>query len=245
MKYWKLKMEKLMQFKNLIKCHFSYAFNKMIVITLIIILFFNIIYNFSIVMGLDNKLDSDSLYKYYLDSSFSLINFIGNIFIISLFSFSYLKKQDQYCVLLITSKISKNKIFVSKYFTIVIIAFFFCLGELIGFYLPIIFLNKIKYINRRVLYTFFDLFLEMIFYGNISLILILFTDNFYLVLVPIALFLFSYNYVLSLESIEGIIKIMVCFSNDVWRLYQNTGLVILYNFLFYLFSYKKYLRSEI
>lgn len=84
----------------------------------------------------------------------------------------------------------------------------------------------------------------MIFYGNIALILILFTDNFYLVLVPIALFLFSYNYVLSLESIEEIIKIMVCFSNDVWRLYQNTGLVVLYNFLFYLFSYKKYLKNE-
>lgn len=238
-------MEKLKLFKNLIKCHFSYAFNKMVIITLIIIVLFNTLYNFSIVCGLSDKISSETLYIYYLDSSFSLINFIGNIFIISLISFSYLKKQDQYSVLLLTSKISKNAIFVSKYFTILIINFCFCLGELIGFYLPIVILNKIKYIDSLVLYTFLDLFLEMIFYGNLSLILILFTDNFYLVIIPISSFLFSYNYMLSLVNVNGFFKLIICFSSKTWRLYQSEGLVVLYNILLFLISYKKYLKNEI
>lgn len=231
-------------FKNLIKCHFFYSFNKTIILMMMLIITLNSIYNFTIVIGLDSRMDTLTLYRNYLDASFSFINFIANIFIMSIFSFSFLRKQDQYSVLLMTSKISKTIIFLSKYFTIIIISFLFCLIELICFYLPAIFLNKITYIDRNIIFSFFDLFIEMIFYGNVSLILILLTDNFYLILIPITVYLFSYNYILSHGKIEGVLKMVISLNPSMWRLYQEYGLVFFLIFLLIIGSLKIYLENE-
>lgn len=237
-------MVKLKQFKNLIKCHFSYAFNKTIILMLFVIIIINIFYNYSLIKSLSKSLDVYSLYKYYFESSFSLIYFIDNIFIMSIFSFSFLKKQDQYCVILITSKISKNKVFISKYITILFIIVCFCFFQMISFYIPPLFFKKIKFIDDSVINSFIDLIFVLIFYGNLALLIILKTDNFYFVFIPIAIFIFSYNYILSQEKITGILKYIICLFSDTWRLYQRYGFVILTNIIIFIIIYKIYLKNE-
>lgn len=234
--------EILKKYRNLIRCHYNYAFNKTVLLVILIVIILSIAYNFSILSSLKLEGNDYVLYKYYFDAFFSLVLFFANILIMTIISFSFLKKQDQYCVLLLTSDIAKGQIFLSKYFTIILFLLLFLVTEIIAFYVPAVFTDKLKYINVEVLISFFDLFLVMIFYGNVSLLIILIFDNFYSVIVPLSLFLFSYNSSNSQSDI--FIKYIISFNSKNWRLNQKYGFVIMINMLLIFLSFKIYLKNE-
>ena len=236
--------ERLKRFNNLMKCHYNYAFNKAILAMILAIVFLNLLYNITIVFNLKDNEQSYDLYKYYFETTFPLIIFLGNVLIMTVFSYSFLKKQDQYCMLLMTSNITKSSIFLSKYFTVVIFTFLFCIMEIGGFYVPIFVSDKLTYVNKDILWSFLDLFFEMLFYGNITLILVLLFDNFYCVLLPLTIFLLSYNYTISQGESLNMLQIIITFNYKTWRLSQNYGIVIAINLMNVFISHKIYLKNE-
>lgn len=220
---------------KLIKFHFNYVFNRINLLLFLLLSIFIFCSNMFIVIGIDNKAESNESFLYYLDSSFSIVSFIGVFFSITLFSFSFLQKQDQYIYLVISNKISRINYFISKYFSICLLVFFFIVENIILFYLPTIFSSKIKYIDINIVKSFFDLYLLILFYGNISLLLTLWLDSIYVILFPFTLFLIILNS--SLESLSNLKKIInnivISIEPGKWILYQENKKAILLIFIIF------------
>lgn len=220
---------------KLIKFHFNYIFNRTNLLLFLLLSIFIFLSNMFIVIGIDDKAESNESFLYYLDSSFSIVSFIGVFFSTTLFSFSFLQKQDQYIYLVISNKISRINYFISKYFSICLLVFFFIVENIVLFYLPTIFSDKIKYIDINIIKSFFDLYLLILFYGNISLLLTLLLDSIYVILFPFTLFLIILNLSLELLSnLKNIINnIVISIEPGKWILYQEKGKAILLVFIIF------------
>ena len=182
----------------LVKCHFSYIFNKMIIFLYIIIFFLTIIFNYSILNENTNGL-MEEISQYYFMNTFPFVAFMGNFLAIFLFSFPFLSRQSQYKVLLITSGIKKEIVFSTKIFTVIICCFLYIIVQIVSFYLPI-YIFKVSYVNLDVLYSFLDLFIAMMFFGNITLLFVIIYDNFYLSLIPLTILILTNNINMSEDS---------------------------------------------
>ncbi len=229
--------------KKLIKCHYNYIFNRTSLSLFSILIFIVLLTNIYLMMGLDSHSDIEEMYYFYFDSSFSIISFLGVIFAIILFSFPFLNKQDQYIYFLLSNNITKVKYFITKYFTILLILLLFIVLEMFSFYFPLVAFSKIKFAESNSLISFLNLFIEMIYYGNISLILIILFDNFYLSLIPIALFLFTIN--LFTEKINLFCKLfIVSMKADGWVLWQSIGQALFIVFILFFVSVILYNKKD-
>ena len=211
--------------KKLIKFHFNYIFNKISLSLFLLLSIFIFLSNIFVIIGIDKKAELNDAYLYYLDSSFSIVSFVGVLFSIIIFSFPFLQKQDQYIYLVLSDKITRKSYFLSKYFTIALLLLIFVVLMVFSFYLPTIFFNKIKYIDIIVLKSFFDLYLMILFYGSISLLLTIVFDSIYIMLIPFTIFLIISNFNQSTSSFLNnlINNVTINIEPGKWILEQGKG----------------------
>ena len=213
------------QYIKLIKCHFSFCFNKVSTILLLLMFTIDIIYNFLVIKGLDKSESSLSLWESYLESGFSFLTFLSIVFSIIVFSYSFLSKQDSYLSYLISPKVNKISYFLTKIISLFIFIMIFIILELLSFFLPII-ITGLFQIEKDVLFNFIDVLEVMMFYGMTSLLLIMAFDNMYVAIAPIILFIFSTNITLLSEELKTVFSFIIPIFSEKYRLINGDGVVI-------------------
>ncbi len=218
-------MKRKYQIIKLIKCHFNFCFSKKSSILLISLLVISTIYNFIVIDNIDESLGSNYLFQGYLESTLSFFNFLSILFSIIVFSYSFLTKQDSYLSYLIGSRVTKLAYFYTKIVAIVIYSLLFFIALIISFFIPF-FIKKTLYIDSSVVLCFLDALKVMIYYGLISLLLVLAFDNMYVAIIPIVLFIFSTNITLLEEKLSKILSCIIPVYSESYLLISPKGVII-------------------
>lgn len=161
---------------NLIKLHLKYLYSKttfiLISIICIFILGYLLIVSEAFTQFSYRWFYQIDIYNNYQNSSFFVFKLILPIVAIFLFGNSFLREQDDYCLIIIKNRKQRISYFVSKivsiYILLVIIwLIIYILYKLIGI---IVVPNYIVYeVNC---YIFMKIFMLSIYYGNISLLIV-------------------------------------------------------------------------
>lgn len=176
---------------NLVKCHYSYLLAKATLLILGFVLIIDVVSCFMVANSCQELSSVSQANLYYLQNNFFFMKTINLLIIVFLYSYPFTKKQDNYCTLIITGAVSRNKYFLSKVFTIALFLFAFtwleaCIYIIIGaLYYPIIVLDY------HSILLFVNLYLLMFYYGLIALLLIQLSDNIYMAIVPFALYIIA------------------------------------------------------
>lgn len=125
----------------------------------------------------------------YFSSSFFITKMIGIFLSCFLLSYCFLKKNDEYSVILLTSGVEKSKSFISKILIIYIIIFLyyfivFLFFVLIGY----TFTNKFVF-SQIYLTSYIRLYVLSFYYGMVSLVLVQIINNIYVIIMTFSIFL--------------------------------------------------------
>ena len=220
---------------RLIKCHFNFCFNKISYILLLSLSTVSIVYNYLVLDSIDLSNSSSDVWQSYLESSLSFFVFLSILFAIIVFSYSFLTKQDSYLSYLVSLKITKLMYFYTKIITILIFVIIFLVMLAISFFIPIIFFNKL-YIDSSVLMSFLDALKVMVYYGLISLLLVLTFDNMYVAIIPIVIFIFSTNITLFSDKTIEIFSFIIPIFDESYILINKEGIMFLTSFIILVIS---------
>lgn len=210
---------------RLIKCHFSFCFNKITVLLILLMFVSSLIYNLLVIKSLDKSESSQTLWSGYLESSMSFFSFLSIVFSIIVYSYSFLSKQDSYLSYLVGPKVSKISYFVTKLITIFIFIFIFLLLLILSFFIPLILIHSFQ-LERNVMMSFLDILKVMMFYGIVSLLLILAFDNMYVAIIPIILFIFSTNITLLDRGLVKVASFIIPLFSESYTLLNPRGVVM-------------------
>ncbi|MDD3171648.1 MAG: hypothetical protein PHO86_04935 [Bacilli bacterium] len=204
--------------KGLIKCHFSYLISKTTMIILFLVLIIvTINCYFTAISAIDMDYENQVVIYYY-QNSFFFIKTLNAFVSVFLFSYSFTGKQDNYCFLIITGKISRLRYLISKIITIASCLFLFLWFQafiyvMIGFLIiPSFMIDILSFL------PFGNLYLIIIYYGCFSLSLVQLTDNIYIAIIPISLYTVSTMLIESNEKIAYLRLILPNFSADSFYL---------------------------
>lgn len=176
--------------KALIKCHLSYIISKTTVIIILILLVIQLFSSIIIANNASFSIYSQNNY-FYFQNTFLLLKILSVFFGIFIFSYSFLNKQDNYSILILTSNISRNKYFISKMIVLNLLMLIILYTEMFVY----VVVGKLLIVNFVIksneLYLFVDLFFIVIYYSNLSLLFVQMTNNIYVVFISITLFIVS------------------------------------------------------
>ena len=176
---------------KLIKCHFYYLMNKLTIAILVISIIGILLFALINVLSLDERMDIASFIEYYYSSLFEISKIIGNIIVVLLFGYSFSSSSDGYRTILISKKTPRPTYFISK---IILITMVFTI-----YYLTIVTVIIITgftrgiYMDIKMLESFFYLYISLLYYGVLSIVLIMALDNIYIVFIIVPLSLISYS----------------------------------------------------
>ena len=219
--------------KDLIKCHLNYLISKTTIIISIVVILIIIIGSLSSVFVLDSYigyLDNNYIYFYNV---FVVLKIIIIIFAVFLYGYSFLKKSDQYVVILIASGISRKKIIFSKILAISLVVFLICYFA----YFQYVLIGCIKFksfiFKSEYLVAYISLFLLTCFFGLLSTLLVLRFDNIYIIIIPFALM--NINEIINEDTnifVRIINFIIPYFSDKLTFFYGYVHVIIMISILF-------------
>lgn len=192
---------------NLCKCHLVYLLNKVFVYIFLIVIGFNFVFDLVILINLPNNLTYKEETVYYY-SSINQITRLELLVVSSIISsFSFQTSIDQYRSILVPSGISRTKYFFTKYITIFLVS----LSVVIIVNFEVLLLGLIFKINidNDFFYSVLGLIISTLYFEGIGVILLLLTDNFYMVLVLIVLIFFT-----SVDLGDNMLKYFIMFINE-------------------------------
>lgn len=231
--------------KKLVKCHLKYIFNKVSLSIYILLSVFLLIMNISIILNVDNRQGIELTYISYLNGAFPLCEIIGVFYTIIIFSYPFLSKQDQYILLVINEKYNKNDYYITKYLCLIIISCLFVLIEFLIFYIPFLLFSETKYISIKSMKMFMDVFLIYIYYGNVSLFLIIIFDNIYMITISLSLYVFSNSLNENYSSINYLIeKILISMNKEKWCLGCSYPYIVFMILLLFSINYIIYQKKD-
>ncbi|MBO4666691.1 MAG: hypothetical protein J5666_00990 [Bacilli bacterium] len=176
---------------RIIKCHFYYLMNKLTITVLAITLLGIMLFSILTITSLDERINYGSYGEVYYYSIYEICKIIGSIIAMMLFGYSFSYLCDSYRVILIGKEISRARYFSSKFILILLI---FTLYLLVMTTLVIVIgLSKKIFMNKIMLKSFFDLYIILLFYGEISSLLMIIFDNIYVVFSIVPLSLINYQ----------------------------------------------------
>ena len=176
---------------KLIKCHFYYLMNKLTIVILALsiigVLFFALIN----ALSFDERTSASVFTEYYYSSLFEICKIMGNIIAVLLFGYSFSSSSDGYRTILISKKTPRATYFISK---IILIAMVFTIYYItIVTVVILISLTRGIYMDKKMLGSFFYLYISLLYYGGLSITLILALDNIYVVFIIVPLSLINYS----------------------------------------------------
>ena len=223
----------------------KYILNKTTIFIFVLINIILLLANIFLSIGIDEKQGIEMIVLYYINGSMSLINLLGVFSSIILFSYPFTYKQDQYIYLIINEKNTKNKYFISKYLLLIFICIvnvfmFFC-----DFCLPFIFKFQIMNIEKNVIKIFCEMFLLYIYYGNLSMLLILLFDNLYILMISFSIYIFSSSIQNNDVFIKGLFnKIVISINIENWHLEQSVGYTLFIIIFLFVINYLIYQKMD-
>ena len=123
----------------------------------------------------------------YFNNSILMIRFIGGVWTIFFFSYSFISRTDQYVYLICTARISRVKYFVTKIMALLSWVGLFVWIEYVLFLL-IGFSGYQRFIfSGDSLNGYFNCFLLMVYYGFLSLFLIQIINNIFTLIIPVTI----------------------------------------------------------
>ena len=203
---------------SLIKCHIHYMFSKatfyLITLTSLLTLVMIFIYAYSA-----NSLDGD-VSKYYFESCYSIINTILLLITIFMFAHQFQSRQDQYSQIIVGCKVSKWKYCTTKIFvvlfSITIVYVIYCTLVIAVF---LILIND-QLIEIAWIIKYANIYLELLYYGFLSMLLMQFVDNLYMIFVVFGIYLFGAS------SNSTLVMLITCRTNQ-YGMYQFSYLYVI------------------
>ena len=176
---------------KLIKCHFYYILNKLTIVILILVILSVIFFSFFTALSFDERTAFYLTQVDYYLSVYEVIKLIMFILIILLFGYSFSSVNDGYYVVVIGKDISRTKYLITKIFLLNSIFTFIYLIVVASTIIIGLSFNIV--LNKEMLISFINLYILLMFYGELSIILVLLFDNIYAVFLLIPLSLISYD----------------------------------------------------
>lgn len=230
---------------KLIKCHLKYIFNKTSLSIYILLSVFVFIMNIFIIFNIDDRHGIQLTYMSYLNGTLPLCEIIGVFFTIIFFSYPFTSKQDQYILLVINERYNKSNYYMAKYFCLFMICLKFIVIEFLIFCVPFLMFSETKYISIKSLQMFVDIFLIYIYYGNISLLLIIIFDNIYMIIISFSLYVFSNNLSDNSSLINNMIdKILISMNQEKWILECSYSYIVFMIMLLFVINYLIYQKKD-
>ena len=147
-----------------------------------------------------NKLISD----YYNMNTLETTKMFTVILFSFIYGYSFYKDVDCYRSFILVNNISRTKYMISKSFVLFLISFVFVLLIVFAHYLIPMFYKV--YINIKKIYIFINIIVLINYYGLLSIFLIQVTDNIYICLLPIFIYILINSIVLNISN--DLIKIL-------------------------------------
>jgi len=170
-----------------IKCHYYHIISKVTLCSFLIFYSLLIISNLLVISNIDKRLSDVLINKYYFVNTFETIKIFTIIVICFIYGYSFTKENDSYVYFIIGSNISREKYIISKIILLFILDILFVLLLCISFYLIPIFFGYI--VDIKYFMSFIYLIVLSVYYGMLTIILVLKVNSFYVCLFPILLYI--------------------------------------------------------
>ncbi len=191
---------------NLFKCHYYHIISKITLCSFIFIIFLLIIEKLIMASSIDYKQSISERSLSYLFSILETERLFSIILFVFIFGLSFSNNQDSYRAFLIISGISRNKYFITKCITLIIILTSYIAIELISS-LIICLVFKIE-IEITFLNNYLSLFLLILYYSLISILLVQIYNNYYLTILPFIIYILINSLEVKTRFISYIILII-------------------------------------
>lgn len=220
---------------SLFKCHYYHIISKITLCSLLLIYVLLIIEKVLISTSIGYKQTSEIRSITYFFSVFETEKIFSLILFVFIYGVSFSSNNDSYRSFILTNNVSRNKYFITKYITILLILFIYIIMLLFSTIL-ICYFFEIK-MNIDFYYSYLSLFLLVNFYGLLSTILILVFNNYYLVTIPFILYIL----ISSLDVNKPITYISILIDNHgvIYNGYLYGLFLIFFILLINLYLYNK------
>ena len=199
---------------KLIRCHFYYLLNKVTLVIFIISSLSVIFFSIFSALSFDDRSSLNVVASEYYISVYEIIKLTNFILVIILFGYSFSSLCDGYHAITISKQNPRSKYLLSK--LILLLCIFTFLYFLSIAIVVIISLSFKIILSEKMLISFLNLYVILIYYGLLSTLLIMVVDNIYIVfvLVPLSFIdhekkLYFLTYILPIEDKNKIARTLI------------------------------------
>lgn len=223
---------------SLCKCHLVYLLNKVFVYIFLIVIGFNFIFDLIILINMPDNLTYKEETAYYYSSINQIMRLELLVVNSIISSFSFQTSIDQYRSILVPSGVSRSKYFFTKYLTIFLVSF--SVVVIVNFEVLLLGLIFRINIDSDFFYSVLGLIISTLYFEGIGVILLLLTDNFYMVLVLIVLILFT-----SVDIGDNGLKYFIMFINEDNHYLMNLGYYFIFDILLFFIGLLIYQKKDL
>lgn len=199
---------------KLIKCHFYYLMNKLMIIVLFLTTLCIIFFSLFTALSFDERMSIFAIAGDYYLSLYEIVKVVAFILALMLFGYSFYSYNDGYHSIIISKKISRTKYFISKVILLISVFTFVYL-----LFVTIVIITGLLFnivMDVLMLKSFYNLYITLILYGIISILLMIIFDNIYIVFILIPLSFLGYEkniyfliFILPLENKVGVSRTLM------------------------------------